>query len=261
MNQDFSKYSYNHIIKQYFTDRCDRFQLISFNAGFGGGILYRILAYNDTYYWDDNFSEIETKQDRMGPLDWPDHDVGYKTQPNMRDENGKFVAKDPLQQRLTVVHIGCFQLPSFIESESTKDTLGAIPNDDIQETGLENILRRFEGYFKKAKDKILLIRTHDLHSHTKFPKTTTIRIWGKNESMPDTQYKTRKEIDPVSATNVVNVNIDRLLSPDYLTFENEYFSLCENLSITASPIPVRGYILNYLDRRNNYSNKVIPLIK
>ena len=85
--------------------------------------------------------------------------------------------------------------------------------------------------------------------------------WGKNESMPDTQYKTRKEIDPVSATNVVNVNIDRLLSPDYLTFENEYFSLYENLSITASPIPVRGYILNYLDRRNNYSNKVIPLIK
>ena len=56
----------------------------------------------------------------MGPLDWPDHDVGYKTQPNMRDENGKFVAKDPLQQRLTVVHIGCFQLPSLLKANQQK---------------------------------------------------------------------------------------------------------------------------------------------
>ena len=44
-------------------------------------------------------------------------------------------------------------------------------------------------------------------------------------------------------------------------FEDEYFSLCENLNIQPNPIPVRGYILNYLDRRNNYSNKVVPRIK
>ena len=261
MNQDFNKYSYDDVTKKYFTDRYDRFQLISFNAGFGAGLLYRVLAHNKKYYWEDDFSEIETKQKRMGPLDWPDHDIGYKTQPNMRDAQGNFVAKDPLQQRLTVVHIGCFQLPSFIESESTKDTLGAVPSDDIQEIGLENILRRFEGYFKRAKDKTVLIRTHDLHSHTKFPKTTTIRIWGKNESMPDTQYKTRKEIDPVDAPNVVNVNIDNFLSTNYNVFQDEYFTMCENLGINPTPIPVRGYILNYLDRRNNYSLKLIPQTK
>ena len=79
--------------------------------------------------------------------------------------------------------------------------------------------------------------------------------------MPDTQYKSRKKIDPIDAANVVNVNIDNLLSLNYNIFEDEYFSLCENLKINPTPIPVRGYILNYLDRRNNYSNKVIPRIK
>ena len=79
--------------------------------------------------------------------------------------------------------------------------------------------------------------------------------------MPDTQYNLRKEVKPVDASNVVNVNIDNLLSTDYLVFEEEYFNMCENLNLNPTPIPVRGYILNYLDRRNNYSNKVIPLIK
>ena len=115
--------------------------------------------------------------------------------------------------------------------------------------------------FKKAKDKTVLIRTHDMHCQTKFPKTTTIRIWGKNSAIPNTQYNLRKEVKPVDASNVVNVNIDNLLSTDYIVFEDEYFSLCENLKINPTPIPVRGYILNYLDRRNNYSLKVTPRIK
>ena len=91
---------------------------------------------------------------------------------------------------------------------------------------------------------------------------TTIRIWGKNSSLPkNSQYKERKEIDPVKFPNIVNLNIDYLLSTDYNLFENEYFSLCENLNINPTPIPVRGYILNYLDRRNNNSINVIPRFK
>jgi len=260
-NQDYSKFSYPEITKQYFTKRHDRFQLISFSPGFGGGILYRVLAHNTKYYWEKDFSEIITPQKRMGPLDWPDYDIGYNSQPNSRDKDGKFVPKDPLQQRLTVVHIGCHQLPSLVEKDATKHITGPIPDDDMKEIGLKHILMKFEGYFRRAKDKTLLIRTHDLHSHSKFPKTTTIRIWGKNSTMPDTQYNSRKEIDPVDASNVINVNIDNFLSTDYKTFEDEYFMLCEKLNINPTPIPVRGYILNYLDRRNNYSNKVIPRIK
>ena len=249
------------MMKKYFTERYDKFQLISFEAGFGGGILYRILAHNDKYYWENIFSEIETPQNRMDPLDWPDHDIGYMAQPNIRNEEGKYVADKPLQQRLTVVHVGCFQLPSLVEKDETKHLTGPIPNDDLQEIGHENVFRKFENYFKKAKGKIVLVRTHDMHSHTKFPKTKTIRIWGKNSYLPNTQYKTRKEVNPVDAPNVVNVNIDYLLSKDFGKFEDEYFTLCKNLDINPTPIPVRGYILNYLDRRNNYSNKVIPRIK
>ena len=168
--------------------------------------------------------------------------------------------QNPLQQRLTVVHVGCFQLPFYRTHSSTSNI--TVPDDDIKEIGLNHILRGFESHFKKAKDKVLLIRTHDLHCHSKFPNVTTIRIWGKNSALPNnSQYKERKEIYPVDAQNVINVNIDYLLSTDYKKFEDEYFTLCENLDINPTPIPVRGYILNYLDRRNNNSNKVIPRTK
>ena len=40
----------------------------------------------------------------------------------------------------------------------------------------------------------------------------------------------------------------------------KYFQLCEKLLINPTPIPVRGYILNYLDRLNNNKNKVIAVI-
>ena len=136
MNQDFYRHSYDEVTKKYFTDRFSKFQLISFAVGFGAGLLYRVLAHNKKYYWEDNFSEIETPQRNMGPLDWPDHDIGYKTQPNMRDEKGNFVAKNPLQQRLTVVHIGCYQLPSLHKKTGSQDIL---PDDDIKEVGLQNI--------------------------------------------------------------------------------------------------------------------------
>ena len=259
MIQEYTKYMYDEVTKKYFTHNFDKFQLISFAAGFGGGILYRILAHNEKYYWDDSFSMIESNQTNKGPLDWPDHDIGYKAHPNMRDKEGRFIPKNPLEQRLTVVHVGCFEFPCMYVKKYTTQSI--MPGDDIQEFGLKFILRTFEDHFKKAKGKIVLIRTHDFFTQKKFPKTTTIRIWGNNESMPNTQYKSRKKINPIKATNVVNVNIDNLLSLNYNIFEDEYFSLCENLSITPTPIPVRGYILNYLDRRNNYSNKVIPLIK
>ena len=259
--QEYDYHFYTHAIQKYFDLYANKFQLISFVTGFGAGLLYRILAHNEKYYWEDDFSEIETKQSRMGPLDWPDYDIGYKTQPNMRDKDGNYVARDPLEQRLTVVHIGCYQMPSYVKRDATKYRKGPIPIEEIQEKGIKNLLRIFERYFKKAKDKTVLIRTHDMHCHSKFPKTTTIRIWGKNSAMPDTQYNLRKEVKPVDASNVVNVNIDNLLSTDYLVFEEEYFNMCENLNINPTPIPVRGYILNYLDRRNNYINKVVPKIR
>ena len=71
----------------------------------------------------------------------------------------------------------------------------------------------------------------------------------------------KKLHNPIEQNNVVNININNLLSSEYPIFEKEYFDLCNNLSINATPIPVRGYILNYLDRLNNNSNKVIPRIK
>ena len=66
-------------------------------------------------------------------------------------KDGNYVARDPLEQRLTVVHIGCYQMPSYVKEDATKYEKGPIPIEEIQEKGIKNILRRFERYFKKSK--------------------------------------------------------------------------------------------------------------
>ena len=75
------------------------------------------------------------------------------------------------------------------------------------------------------------------------------------------QYANAKITEPVDNNNVINVQLENLLSQDYKQFETEYFDLCKNLTINPTPIPVRGYILNYLDRLRNHKNQVIPRIK
>ena len=72
------------------------------------------------------------------------------------------------------------------------------------------------------------------------------------------QYTNTIITEPVNNNNVINLQLENLLSTDYKTFELKYFQLC--ILINPTPIPVRGYILNYLDRLNNNKNQVIPRI-
>ena len=51
-NQDFDYHTYTPIIQKYFDHYASKFQLISFASGFGGALLYRILAHNEKYYWE-----------------------------------------------------------------------------------------------------------------------------------------------------------------------------------------------------------------
>jgi len=245
--QSYDKWTYDIEVKKVLNHYAEQIQIISFMPGMGGGVIYRILAHNEAYYWEDDFSEIISNQKRKEPLDWPDHDIGYNHSQVFEDDEGNWYSKNPLHQQLTAVHVGDWWFPSNEIVE-------------FKRWGREKTLRKFFSYFKKVKDKKLLVRTHDIHVHTKFPKITTIRLHGpayRKKGM----YAKNIITDPVRQSNVINVNINNILSTDYSEFENEYFSMCENLNINPTPIPVRGYILNYLDRLNNNSNNVIPRIK
>ena len=248
--QSYNRWTYDDDVKKLLNHHAKQVQPISFLGGMGGGVVYRILAHNPTYYWEDIFSEIKSDQNYKRPLDWPDHDIGYNPELEaFPDENGKWnVVKNVEFQQLTMVHVGGFQLPNNESAE-------------FRRLGKTKTLRTFVNYFKNLQGKKLLVRTHDIHVQTKFPEITVIRVCGKPFRRKG-QYAKFKTTNPVeNLKNVVNVNINNLLSYDYPTFEKEYFGLCSNLNINATPIPVRGYILNYLDRLNNNSNNVIPRIK
>ena len=89
--------------------------------------------------------------------------------------------------------------------------------------------------------------------HNSWPNNRIIRIWGSS-AMRDTYYDNGVFTHPISAPNVVNVNINKLLNPDYDVFLAEYLELCNNLNITPTIIPVRGYILNYNERLERLKN-------
>ena len=53
-------HSYSKGIKKFFSMYEEKFELISFMMGMGGAIVYRILAHNEKYYWEEEFSCIES---------------------------------------------------------------------------------------------------------------------------------------------------------------------------------------------------------
>ena len=219
------------MIEKLFNAYPNKFNLISYQPGHCGALIYRILAHNPKFYWQDSFSAIISSQNRKNSLDWPDHDIGYAENPECR------IGTDKLKQRLTTVHIHENSVP--------------IKREELYIAG--KIMR----WMKKAKDKIILLHTHEMSIHETYPEIKVIRICGNFPNRGD-QYTNSRVTDPVSKNNVINLQLQNILSTDYKTFESEYFQLCKKLLIHPNPIPVRGYILNYLDRLNNNKNTIIP---
>jgi len=228
------------MINKLFNTYPNKFVIISFLPGHSGALLYRILAHNPKYYWEESFSATQSSQTRKDSLDWPAHDIGYMTNPQCE------IGKDIDQQRLTTVHVHSVQDVHIVVMPGT--------NEEVTKA------RKVFNWVKKAKNKTVLLRTHDMTVHEKFPQIKVVRICGSFSNRGD-QYANAKITEPVDNNNVINVQLENLLSQDYKQFETEYFDLCKELTINPTPIPVRGYILNYLDRLRNHKNQVIPRIK
>ena len=235
-------HTYSKGIKKFFSMYQEKFEVISFMTGMGGAMVYRILAHNKKYYWEDDFSCIESDQHRKLSLDWPDFDIGYKAHPNRRDPETLEQIEDNIPaQRLGAVHVNVLEFPS----------IQAFYYPDVNK---EAMLRKFTVYFARMKkDQKILFRSHDMGVHNSWPNNRIIRIWGSS-AMRDTYYDNGVFTHPISAPNVVNVNINKLLNPDYDVFLAEYLELCNNLNITPTIIPVRGYILNYNERLERLKN-------
>ena len=219
------------MIDKLFNAYPSKFHLITYLPGHSGALIYRILAHNPKFYWQDSFAAIKSSQYRKSSLDWPDHDIGYAENPQCQ------IGTDKLKQRLTTVHIH----------------ENSVPNKKEEKYVTGKIVR----WLKKADDKIILLHTHEMLIHEQYPNIKTVRICGSFPKRGD-QYANSIVTDAVDKSNVINLQLQNILSTDYKTFESEYFQLCEKLLINPTPIPVRGYILNYLDRLNNNKNKVIP---
>ena len=219
------------MIEKLFNTYPEKFHIITYQPGHSGALIYRVLAHNPKFYWQDSFAAIKSHQNRKNPLDWPDHDIGYMENPQCQ------IGVDKFKQRLTTVHIHENSVP-----------------DKREENYITGKIVR---WIKKDNNKIILLHCHDLSFHDAFPNIKVIRICGSFSERGD-QYTNSRVTDPVSKNNVINLQLQNILSTDYKTFESEYFQLCKKLLIHPNPIPVRAYILNYLDRLNNNKNNIIP---
>ena len=75
------------MIEKLFNTYPEKFHIITYQPGHSGALIYRVLAHNPKFYWQDSFAAIKSHQNRKNPLDWPDHDIGYMYDVN--DGNGK----------------------------------------------------------------------------------------------------------------------------------------------------------------------------
>ena len=140
-------HTYSKGIKKFFSMYQEKFEVISFMTGMGGAMVYRILAHNKKYYWEDDFSCIESDQHRKLSLDWPDFDIGYKAHPNRRDPETLEQIEDNIPaQRLGAVHVNVLEFPS----------IQAFYYPDVNK---EAMLRKFAVYFARMKkDQKILFR-------------------------------------------------------------------------------------------------------
>ena len=196
----------------------NKFVVLSAEKGYFGSLVYRcIVGSDEQFVWKSNFYDTLNKE-YLKPLEWPRSTEGFGIY-DVEDKNISF--KD---NHLATAHIAV----KLLENISS--------------------LRDLSLYLEK--NKTLLLKTHDLDIHNKVT-CKVIRLVGSLHSNIINKNgfrKNKKEVKPVNAANVYNVNIDNFISEDYDTFLKEYINLVNYLGVSSNVNNVRSFILCLLEK-------------
>jgi len=200
-----------YILDKFLNILQQRVLFISFPRGYGGNTLSRIIAASPEIYWKGN------------PIEYPDK--GYSIV--VDDPSAPHFASD-LEQELCCTHT----------------------SEDLMYPD-KNRIQLFMLYAKLAKEKIIIVRSHNRDTYKLFKKSYTVYLYGKE---PDFRFFDSTDMykKPKQFPNVINVDVNEIFSKDYDTFETAYLDICTKLDITPQINRVRAFILLWLERQERY---------
>ena len=197
-----------------FISTYNNFILVDFAYGYGGNTLSRIISVSPEFYWDGD------------PVEYPDDGYSIIVDP---EPNPHFAT--PIEQELCCTHT---------------------PNDFMYPDSKAGRIRDFiHNYSKNIHPKKFCIRSHNTDTHELFPNNTIVRIFGKEPTFRFFK-STDRYIDKIYNDNVINVDVNKIFSSDYDTFETAYLDICTKLNITPQTNRVRAFILLWLERQERY---------
>jgi hypothetical protein len=203
----------------------DNFLILQAKGGFFGSLVYRAIAGSSKkFVWEKEFTGC--KED-LSPLEWPKLTEGFDIYD--QDENRTYTWFK--ENHLTTAHISL----KLLEKSTQND-----------------ILKKYN------KNKILIIKTHDMNLHSEF-SCKIVRIVGSIKSITklygnDTTFRRHHNIDisQIKQHNLHNLNIEKFMSVNFDIFIDEYLKLCNFLDIPCNINNVRQFILLSRDKLKRY---------
>jgi hypothetical protein len=201
-----------------------RFVIITFNGGFGGSILTRIIMSHKDFY----FEQSDLLQNEYNdPIRYPDQTEGFFI------HSSHFLGFK--EQHLSCVHLDFYNHFDYTE---------------IDPQSLSKYIK-----ILKTSDKKIVLKTHDLdlHENKILKNVKFIRVIG-NQLDRKLPTVTQKPVLPIPADNIFNLPINDLLSYDYEIFLKCYLQLVNWLNTTPRINSVRSFILLWLEKQERYKN-------
>jgi hypothetical protein len=201
----------------------NNFCILQADTGFFGSLVYRVVVgSSDNFIWSYDFSGCAEK---LRPLEWPHLTEGYNIYTISDNRTYSWFKEN----HLATAHIS----HKLLEYSSKED-----------------IIKFYN------KEKILLLKTHDLTNHSYF-SCKIVRVVGSVYKIFDpkeTTFRTKRYnlIKPIYQNNIHNLIIDNLMSEDFDIFIDEYIQLCYFLDISPNINNVRQFILLMRDKLKRY---------
>jgi len=200
-----------------------KFKILCVKGGFFGSLVYRIIVGSDNkFVWKPEFASPVAKE-VLKPLEWPVKTEGFAIYDLDNIEKAYNCFKE---QQLASVHIGVKLLEALEDCESLAKL--------------------------NEKNKLLLLKTHDLDCH-KILNCEIIRVYGSlnifhNPAETTLRQSNSRYFDPIYQDNVYNLEVCNLVSDNFEIFLYEYLKLCNHLDINININNVRAFILLLLER-------------
>jgi hypothetical protein len=185
--------------------------VIEYAFGTAGNLVHRIIGSNDKYYWDKCINN--TYEDILDPLVWPEK--GFKVQSNHRLK---------VDEQVNTCHTGYCGL--------FQDHSDILNNTRLLKLAIK-------------KNKKLILRSSNSIRHIS-DNISIVRIVGSSLTR---KIFTKPPLEKEIHVNTFNLNINNLISSDYITFIKEYTYLCNFLSIEPTAEKVRTFINIWLDKQ------------